>query len=363
MNNELKIANVQLKALIVSTVIGVGVISLPDELARIMGRDGWIPILITGLLFIPIVFMINHIFKMNPGKDYFQIGEETLGKFVFTICKLIFLAYLVVYCSYIVVRLGQFIKAFLLPKTPVEVIIFLFILTSLYISSMEIDIIARGGYVIYPIILIFVGIIFLLAFPAGELSNILPVFQSNFKNIPKGIGDTFFSFTGFEVMLFAIPYLEDRKSALKSGMIALGTITFIYLLLFFTTLTQFHLKQLQAQNFSLLMVTKTINLPGYFLQNVDGIIVSIWILITFSTFAPAFFGTGKILSNIFKTKGHTLFLVFLVPVIYFIALIPKNYIQARQDMLNIYKILSFLSLVFIPFLIFVVGAIRRRMRS
>ncbi|OLS02273.1 GerAB/ArcD/ProY family transporter [Tissierella creatinophila] len=363
MKNDLKISHIQLRALIISAVIGVGIISLPNDLANILEKDGWILIVLSALLIFPIIFMINHIFKINPGKDYFQIGEETLGKVIFTICKLLFLAYLIVYCSYEVAILSQLIKAFLLHITPVEIIIFLFVLTSVYISSMEIDIIARAGYFIYPIILIFAGIFFFISLPTADFSNVLPAFQSNFKNIPRGIVSTFFSFTGFEVLLFALPYVEDKKKALKSSMIALGIITFIYLLMFFTTLTQFYLKQLQGQNFSLVMIAKTVDLPGYFLQNLDGVVMAIWILVVFATFAPAFFGAGKILSNTFRTKSHKYFLLGLVPVIYYLALVPKDYIELQRDMLKILNILSFLSIVVIPFLIFIVGIIKRRIKA
>lgn len=363
MKNDLKISHIQLRALIVATVIGVGITSLPNNLANILGKDGWILIVLSALLVIPIILMMNYIFKTNPGKDYFQIGEETLGKPIFMICKLLFLLYLIVYCSYVVAVLSQLVIAFLLQTTPVEVIIFLFILTSFYISSMEIDIIARAGYFIYPIILGFVGLFFFISLPTADFSNMLPTFQSNFKDIPRGLLATSSSFIGFDVILFALPYVEDKKNALKSSMIALATITGIYLLVFFTTLTQFHLKQIQGQNFSLLMIAKTVDLPGYFLQNLDGVVMAIWILVVFATFAPAFFGTGKILSNVFKTKGHKYFLLALVPVIYFISLVPKNDIELYTNMVNILNILALLSIVIVPFLIFIVGFIKRRAKA
>lgn len=361
MKNDLKISHIQLRALIVATVIGIGIISLPNDLANIMGKDGWILIILTALVLIPIFYMINYIFEKNPGKDYFQIGEETLGKVVFTLCKLIVLAYFIVYMTFVVRSLSELIKAFLLHTTPVEIIIFLFILTSLYISSMEIDIIARAGYFIYPIILVFVGIFVFIALPTAEFSNLLPTLQSDFKKIPRGVMSTFFTFTGFEVMIFALPYVEDKKKALKSSFIALGTITLIYLLMFFTTLTQFHLQQLQGQSFSLLMIAKTVDLPGYFLQNLDGVVMAIWILVVFATFAPSFFAAGKVLSSIFKTKTHKYFLLGMLPVIYYISLLPKDYITLKTNMLQVYNILAFATVIIIPFLIFIVGLIKRRL--
>lgn len=53
----------------------------------------------------------------------------------------------------------------------------------------------------------------------------------------------------------------------------------------------------KEQNYSLFMIIKTLDLPGYFLQNLDGVSMSIWILVAFMTLIPAYFGAGKILSK------------------------------------------------------------------
>ncbi len=41
-----KISNKQIKALIITIVIGIGILSLPSDVAMIMENDGWIGILI-----------------------------------------------------------------------------------------------------------------------------------------------------------------------------------------------------------------------------------------------------------------------------------------------------------------------------
>ncbi len=363
MESNLRVSHIQLKTLIVTAIIGPGIVSLPNNLADVLGKDGWIPVLLTAILLIPVFIIINRIFKINPGKNYFQIGEDTLGKPAFTVCKLLLLSYLIVYCAFVARNLGELVKVFLLHTTPIEVIIFLFILTSIYLASMEIDIIVRAGYLLYPIILIFVAVFSVMSIPTGEITDILPLLRADFTNIPRGMTVAFASFIGFEVMIFALPFVEDKKKALCSGMSALGIVTFIYLLLFLITLTQFDLNQLQEQNHSLFVIAKTLDLPGYFLQNLDGIIMALWILVTFTTFIPSYFGAGKILSNIFGTKKHTHFLFVLLPVIYFISLIPKNYIQLQRNMVVVLNLLGFLSIVIIPSLIFIVGLRKRRIKS
>lgn len=361
MNKDIKISNIQVRSLIVSTVIGVGVLTLPNTLTNILGKDGWMVIIMSGILMIPLILLITQIFKDNPNKDYFQIGKETLGGSIFTICLLILLAHFIVLLGIITRSLGESVKAFLLPTTPIEIIIILFIIASSYISVHDIDIIARASFFIYPIIVEFTLLIVLLSIPKADFTNVLPLFQSDLSNIPKGIEETFFVFSGFEVILFALPYVEERDKVVKSSIIAMGIVILIYLSIFIMTLTKFSVQQIQRQMFPSIMLAKLIDLPGYFLQNLDGVFMAIWVLVIYSTMGPAYFAAGKILSKIFNTKGHKHFIWALAPIIYWIALKPDNIAALDNTLSKVTKVLGFISVIVVPLLIYIVGIAKRRM--
>ena len=360
MKKEPKISSIQVKGLIISSIIGVGVLSLPNTLANILEKDGWIPIIITGPLIILFLTIIIHMFRKNPGKDYFEIGRENLGDSLFTIFLLIFFVYLLIAAAFVVRNLGELIKAFLLPRTPMEVIIGSFILVTSYIATYEIDVIARTGYFIYPITIIFSILLILMALPRADFGNILPTFQADFRNIPKGILMTFFSYTGFEIILFAIPHVEDEENVLKSSISGIATVTIIYSALFIMTLTQFNIEQIQRQTFPVLMMAKLLDLPGYFLQNLDNIFLGIWVLVVFATLAPIYYGAGKIVSEIFKTKKHKYYILILAPIIYFLALWPKNIVEVYRRLGTIFNILGIISVLLLPLLLCIVSSIKGR---
>ncbi len=91
---------------------------MPNTLGAILGKDGWMAIIIGGLLSFPLLTIINGIFKKNPGKDYFEIGKSTLGNIIFTICLVIFLAYLITFLAFVTRNLGELIKAFFYYQLP-----------------------------------------------------------------------------------------------------------------------------------------------------------------------------------------------------------------------------------------------------
>ena len=134
MNKDTKISSNQIKGLIITSVLGVGVLSLPNNLVVIMGLDGWIPIILAGILVVGMIFIIVKIFDYFPDKDIFEISKTTLGTIISTIYQIIFIIYTVILLAYISRTLGEVIRAFLLENTPIEVIIFAFILVTSYIS-------------------------------------------------------------------------------------------------------------------------------------------------------------------------------------------------------------------------------------
>ena len=360
MNKDPKISNIQVRALLVTTIIGIGILSLPNQLANAMDKDGWIAIVLSFIIILPLIIIINKIFDDNPGKDFFEIGNETLGKFFFTICLLIYLAYYITVSAYIARLLGELIKGFLLEDTPIQLIIILFILATAYLVVSELDILARVAYMTYPLVIGFAAILVLVALPGADFTNILPVFQSDISQLPQGMRVGIFSFSGFEVLFFAIPYAEDKKGLIKTSISGIAIVSVLYLILFIMTLTQFSLAQIKSDPFPLLMIAKLINLPGYFLQNLDGLVMAIWVVVIFTTLAPVYYSSGKILSKLFKTKTHKIFILVLIPIIYFAAMAPRSIVEINSIMTNIVDYLSAAVVLIIPVILFVVGRIRRR---
>ncbi len=363
MNKNIHISDIQVRGLIVSTVIGVGILFLPNTLGKISGKDGWIPIILTGLILLLFIIMINKIFEINPGKDFFEIGRESMGNIIFTIFLIFLAIHFVISVSFITRQLAELVKAFLLPSTPATVIVAVILLPTIYISLYEIDVIARMSYIIYPLILVTIILLIITAIPTADFENILPQFQSDISKIPKGMLEALFSFSGFEILLFALPYVKDKKKALKSSLIGIGIITIIYTSLFILTLTQFSINQIRRMNFPIIMVTKLIDLPGFFIQNLDNIFMSFWIIVAFGTTGPTYYALGKTVNKIFKNWRRKYIVVGFGPLVYIISMLPRDILVLYNVMGKILNISTIISIVIIPLIIFLVVAIKGRVKE
>ncbi|NMA87025.1 MAG: GerAB/ArcD/ProY family transporter, partial [Tissierellia bacterium] len=156
MNGQNKISNMQIKALMVTIIIGVGILSLPSDIAIVMGNDGWIGILLGGLITIPFIIMIDRLFKLYPNRDFFQLGKEIIHPIGFKFLLLIFFAYSILLLSVSIRIFADTIEVYLLETTPTEVIIITMLLATSYIARCQIETIARIAVMIYPIIFGFV---------------------------------------------------------------------------------------------------------------------------------------------------------------------------------------------------------------
>ncbi|CAK7087328.1 endospore germination permease [Tissierella sp.] len=360
MRESNKISTKQIRALVVSTIVGVGILSLPNEVAVLLGKDGWIAIIIGGLLMAAGIIIINKLFDLYPDKDFFEIGEEVLGKWIFNIFLIFVFSYLVGLMSSVARNLAEILKAFLLETTPTEIMIVTFVLTTSYIARSEIQIIGRAAYLIYPVILGFIIFLIFVSLPNSDFTNILPVFQSSMKGLPKSIEVSFFSYLGFEILLFSIPFTEERKKTLKASLTGIGIVMAMYVIIFILCLSQYGIHHLQRQTFPTLSIIKEIDLPGYFIENLDGLVMAIWVLIVFATMASTYYSAGKVLSKLFITRDHSLFIIPLLPIVYIVSLIPQNIIEVNKQLGTFINYSGLVSIFILPILIYCIGYIKLR---
>lgn len=362
MIKDKQISTKQIRALIVTATVGISILTLPRELASLLENDGWIAIILGTLPALIGLIFINKIFQLYPDKDIFQIGREILGKWIFNIFMIIGFVYTLGLLGFVTRNLGEITKAFLLESTPIEIIILSFILVTSYIARTDIQVISRMSYHIYPLIIGFIVILTIVSIPSMDLTNMLPVFQSDLGNLPSGIGMSFVSYIGFEILFFMLPFAEEKDKALKASLTGIGIVMVIYLILFILSLSHYGIVHLQRQTFPVLSLIKEIDLPGYFIENLDEFVMTIWVLVAFGTVAPFYYISGKVLSDLFKTKSQDIFIYPLVPIIYIIALIPDNIVEINAILGSMVNYLGVIMMIVFPITLYLIGYLKMRWR-
>lgn len=354
------ISNQQIKNLLITTAIGVGILSLPSQLALVLNNDGWLALIVGVLLIILILFLIDRVYRLYPNNSFYKIGIEVYGKVVFNILAIISAVYFIMLAAYTSRVFGEVVKAYLLEITPIEVIILTMLLATAYLSRAELQVLARTASMVYPILLGLIIFLVVISIPASDPTNMLPVFNSDLKRLPKGLLAGLVSYAGYEVVFMMHPYSDDKDNVFKYSIRGLLIVAGIYIIAFAMCLSLFGIDQLKRELWPTVSLANQVDLPGYFLENLEGIILALWVVVVYSTLGPEIFYASRILARVFDTKSHDFFVLLIIPIIYIIAMLPTNVIQVYEIMGNITSYFSLVAGVFIPVFVFIGAWVKKR---
>jgi len=241
-----KISGSQLSALVALQITGSSIALGSGDDAM---QDSWIAALFAVVIAVPVMWMYASILRLSPGRSYFGIAEETFGKVGGKIFTGLYICYAVFLGAQVFRVLDEFIQLVNLPRTP-QVIILAF---SVPLVAVQIRCgpknVASCAKFLLPIILIFLGIMFILGLPFMDPQNIRPVFGAGTKAIMTGAFYNFSLSMGETVL--CLPFFEETEPSVKPfrillngvilGGINLAIITFRNLLLLGAPVCQMYL--------------------------------------------------------------------------------------------------------------------------
>ncbi len=358
-NNE-KISTSQLVSTLILTIVGTGILTLPRVLADEVGADGWLVILMAGGVSAALLYIKGYIVKKLPGKSYLEILTITLTKPIAYIIVFLFIVYSIILNAFLIRIFGEVIKMFLLFYTPIEVIMFSMLLTTIYLVRRGIETMGRLAELMLPIVILFNIPLFLLTLQGTDFSNLLPVFQTPIKDLVMAIPTPLFSFLGYEIILVFGVFMNKPSKATKAGVWTIGIVTFFYLFLNAMVLARFGVKQTIHLIWPTLSLFKTIEFPGLFIENVEVVVMTMWVFIVFMSVAPFYLSNVVLIANLTGAKNHNMFALPLLPLIYFIALFPDS-MAATYYYLDIFaKYAATFIIIIVPILVLIALLIRKR---
>src|SRR5699024_6228105 len=122
-----QISDKQILAAVPSFVIGVGILSLPSSLAsETMASDGWIAILIGGMIALLMTWSIARFCASFPNQSFLSFASLIVTKPVSIVLTFLFAIISINITALQVRKIADISKHYLLKETPVDVISFTF---------------------------------------------------------------------------------------------------------------------------------------------------------------------------------------------------------------------------------------------
>ncbi|WP_457944634.1 GerAB/ArcD/ProY family transporter [Caproiciproducens sp. LBM24188] len=181
MSNQ-KITRKQMQSILFMFWTGSLVVTASNKEVK---QDFWICILISALLFLPIICIYDRLIKLYPGKNLFEINDAVFGKIVGRIITAIYTMYAILLASQLTKILAVFIRVVNLAETPELITAAFMVLVGALVVTRGPENIARLAKFTWLVIVTFILFTFFAGFKNMEFSNMLPVMNSDFPAILK----------------------------------------------------------------------------------------------------------------------------------------------------------------------------------
>lgn len=357
-NND-NISPYQLAMIIIMTIIGVSVFNIVHIIAKYGGNDGWIIIAAFGIAHIFIAFLFVKLNSRFPGKTFPEYIQEIIGVIPGKLLVFLISCYIMLNLSYEVREFTEVAKMFLLQRTPSEIIILSLILVCVYVVRGGVESVGRLVEITFPILFIPFFLVLIPGLPNTDISNLLPVGSDMLTKLQQMLPNAPRAFRGIEYILFYIGFMEKPQRAYKPVAWGLIFVTGFYTLVSIIGLSAFGVKSATKAIWPLLLYIRNISIPGLFIERLDGIILSLWVITVFTTIVTGFFIVTYSLSEIFNTKEQKQYALPMMIIIYYLALQPAGLAALYQWGDWIFKYISSTFIYIVPIVVLMIAAIRR----
>ncbi|PGL71040.1 GerAB/ArcD/ProY family transporter [Bacillus sp. AFS055030] len=310
--SKFNISYYQFVLIIFGVQVGIGMLSLPRNLAEIAGTSSWISIILGGLITTLLSMLYIKLSQKVPHDSFSSLITIYLGNVLGKIC-LFLLAIFFLYAAYLVLMLSVlFVQTYLLQHTSAFIILFLFLIPSYQLITGGIHLIAKYIETIFPLIIFFIVILF-LTLKEPNIKNLFPIIKEGWLPIIKAVPTTTMSFLGIEIIFLIYPYLEKKDKAMKGVITANVMSTFMYL---FVTIISF----VNANPYEILDIFSPVIamlsiIEFQFLERMDVILLSLLFMVISKTWVTYFWAGLVGFNELFKMKKFPLFVLIIFGII------------------------------------------------
>ena len=344
----------QLTAIIIGFDLGSSLVIVMGLNAK---EDAWIVVLLSSFIGVILSLFFFSINEHAPGKNLFEIFEFCFNRPIAIFLSILYLIYFLYISCRIVRDFGELSTTFILPVTPIEIIIFSLVMVIGYILYLGLEVLARTTEIFTPYSFLFLLLLVVALLASGHLSitKALPMLAKGIYPITTSLFPYEINRPWGELVVFTciFPYLTRFKES--KGFVILSVVISGLLLTLATFIITVSLGPTMASraSFPLLSATRLISLAD-FIERIDALalfIITLGIIVKGSIFT---FAALKGLEYIFRIPYR----YFVGPVIctisMFAVFISKSYIDHINEAFYVIPFLIHMPLQFIipSFLLF-----------
>lgn len=345
--------------LVFGGMVGVGVISLPNDISKVAYEDAWISAILGGVYPLYMVLIAKAMVKRFPEENIVVLSKKYLGKYIGSLLNIIFFSYFIflssmVISSYIIL-IRTFVLGFLTPIKAIGIMVIVIV----YTSSKGLKTLSKINVYVFFVTLL----IFLSPYPAfrqGSIKNVMPIFHSGVKNILKGSVNTVFAYAGIECMFLVYPSIENKAKFLGASVKGVSMAVLLYSWVVFITIYYLGVDIISKTYWSFLSVTESVTIT--IVNNFRYIFMFLWSLVAFKVVTNDYYMGMVVLNHFFKTLNVKKLSYIAAPIIVILPLLYGNMVKRNYILNKGIKIYLIFNILYVT-IIYLVMVIKKDEKS
>ena len=361
MNREV-ISGRQLVALIFTFIIATLTLFHPSFVTNHAGQDGWISVLLAGLIGVIVVLVVTALGLKYPQLTLIEYSEIILGKWLGKMVGIIFIIFYLHLTSTIIRQVSATIRANVLTGSSLEGITFILFIISAYTVKKGLEVITRLNILILMItyMAMFACLAFLLKDMNIEL--LTPVLSKGFMPVITDSIPVAGVFGEVVSIAFIIPFINKPKETRICSIIGVIWASLTLAFLVALVIMVFGAKLPSNLTYPTLEAVRIINISDY-IQNAEIIFLIPWILSNIVKMCFFYYITILIISKYFKLENRNTIVLPVGLLIFPMSLaLFKNSINIIGFLDKAWGYYSLPIELGIPVILLIIGAIRGKRR-
>lgn len=263
--------------------IGDSILVLPVILADKAKQDAWLSMLLSIVFGMAIGGIFAAIANRMGRRSIFDAVSQAGGRWLGSIVVLLLLFEYFMCSLSLLSEMSQFMTTQLMPETPVNAIMLLFLAVVIIACRYGVEAFARMGELLYPFMVGLCAVLVILLLPQVNVANLKPYVTAGPVPIMHGGFIAFtFVFTEMVILLSLVPHVSAKDGAkltkpILSGL-AFGGAVLVVTVLFCVLVLGPSL--MVTKYYSTFVLAQKIQI-GHFLERLEAIFAFLWIITVF----------------------------------------------------------------------------------
>lgn len=346
------------------SLVGFGVFTYTQNIGKILGNNAFFPTIIYGIIYLIFVRMIYEIVKINEFSSLDEIMEKSFGK-VIGRTLLFILSFGIIFLLSIELRVFiESIKTYIFPNINSEFMIIITLFVSYYAVRQGDRALIGLNEIMFVFLMISCFVILVIVYKNVDITNLLPITIKTKESYFKGFLTLGSYFSGIIMLFYLLPMYKfgDKKKfhvSYKSTIFSFIFLAFVFLI----CVSVLNINQTIKSIWPIILAFTTVDVPGGFVERVEGIIITICIVFFLMNFINLYFYSSYINSKSLGMYRHKVSSTMFIPIIYVLTLVPQNLNDINFMINNIVFPISLVIVFGVPIVLFVVSYVKQFLRK